>query len=124
MSGTHIGHVELVPPVYTDISFPASRTAAMGRDRSGWFSPPQDDYEACKKIRKYETIELDMQELAGEEVIIRLYQSILVRNKYPGNAYWKSIEINRLSKYPLVILYIVAGEWFNHFLKPGHIAFR
>jgi hypothetical protein len=57
------------------------------------FPPPQDDYEACKKIRKYETIPVDLGEHAGQEVTIRLYQSTLVRNKYPGNAYWKSIEI-------------------------------
>lgn len=57
------------------------------------FPPPQDDYEACKKIRKYEKIHLDLSEYGGEEVTVRLYQSTLVRNRYPGNAYWKSIQL-------------------------------
>lgn len=57
------------------------------------FPPPQDDYETCKKIRTYEKIVIDLSDYAGNEITIRLYQSTLVRNKYPGNAYWKSITL-------------------------------
>ena len=58
-----------------------------------YFPPPQDDYEACRKTRHYETVEVDLTKYAGRELVIRVYQHTLVRNGYPGNAYWKRMEI-------------------------------
>ncbi len=58
------------------------------------FPPPEDDYQACKKIRTYQKISVDLSAYANQEVTLRLYQSTLVRNAYPGNAYWEKIEIN------------------------------
>jgi len=56
-----------------------------------YFPPPQDDYQRSKLNRKYEIIEADLSDYAGQEVIVRLYMSSLVLYRYPGNAYWKRV---------------------------------
>jgi len=34
-----------------------------------------------------------LNEFAGQNVTLRLYQRVLVAEKTPGNAYWKKIEV-------------------------------
>jgi hypothetical protein len=58
-----------------------------------YFPPPQNDYQRSKANRKYQTVQIDLSEWANQEVLIRLYMSSLVLYKYPGNAYWRKIEI-------------------------------
>jgi len=58
-----------------------------------WFPPPQDDYQRCKVVRKYQQFEVDLNAWAAQIVTIRIYQSPLVLNKYSGNAYWKELRI-------------------------------
>lgn len=55
------------------------------------YPQPLLEYEESKKIRKFEQIEVDLSPFKGKEITIRLYQSILVRNGFPGNAYWKNV---------------------------------
>ena len=55
------------------------------------YPQPLHEYEAAKKVRKYEDIEIDLSDYSGQKVVVRVMQSILVRNGFPGNAYWKSI---------------------------------
>jgi len=57
------------------------------------FPPPEDDYQACKKIRTYQKVSVDLSAYANQKITLRLYQSTMVRNKYPGNAYWKYLKI-------------------------------
>lgn len=57
------------------------------------YPQPLNEYEKCKELRKWETVHVDLSKYAGKETTIRLYQDILVRNGFPGNAYWKSIDI-------------------------------
>ena len=66
-----------------------------------WDEAPEDypqplhEYEASKKVRKYIDVAIDLSAYAGQEVVVRAMQSILVRNGFPGNAYWKSIEFEQ-----------------------------
>lgn len=55
------------------------------------YPQPLLEYEASKQTRVYTNIDIDLSEYSGQEVTIRLYQSTLVRNGFPGNAYWKRI---------------------------------
>ncbi len=57
------------------------------------FPPPTEEYAACRKSRQWQTIRVDLAAYAGQEVVIRLYDHTLVRNKYPGNAYWRNLVI-------------------------------
>ena len=43
--------------------------------------------------RKWQEIKIDLQEFAGTEIQLRLYQRVLLADKVPGNAYWKDIEL-------------------------------
>jgi hypothetical protein len=56
------------------------------------YPQPLHEYEASAEVRKWENIEIDLSSHANRECTVRLYQSILVRNGFPGNAYWKNIE--------------------------------
>jgi len=56
------------------------------------YPQPLHEYEASAEVRKWENIEIDLSNHANRECTVRLYQSILVRNGFPGNAYWKNIE--------------------------------
>lgn len=58
------------------------------------YPQPLHEYEKSKELRKWETIVVDLSKYAGKETTIRLYQDILVRNGFPGNAYWKNMTIN------------------------------
>jgi hypothetical protein len=56
------------------------------------YPQPLHEYEVSAEVRKWENIEIDLSNHANRECTVRLYQSILVRNGFPGNAYWKNIE--------------------------------
>lgn len=56
------------------------------------YPQPLHEYEKSKELRRWESIAVDLSEFEGKETTIRLYQDILVRNGFPGNAYWKNIE--------------------------------
>jgi len=43
--------------------------------------------------RKWQTINVDLKDFAGQTVQLRLYQRVLVPNRVAGNAYWKAIEL-------------------------------
>ena len=43
--------------------------------------------------RKWQTVEVNLKEFAGEKIQLRLYQRTLLSDKIPGNAYWKALEI-------------------------------
>ncbi|MBN2665491.1 MAG: ADP-ribosylglycohydrolase family protein, partial [Bacteroidales bacterium] len=58
------------------------------------YPQPLDEYEKATSLRKWNKIEIDLSKYSGNEVTIRLYQDILVRNGFPGNAYWKNIKIS------------------------------
>jgi hypothetical protein len=44
--------------------------------------------------RRWEKIEADLGAMRGQEVELRLYQRVLVRNKMAGNAYWRKLELH------------------------------
>lgn len=43
--------------------------------------------------RKWQEIKIDLKELAGKEIQLRLYQRVLLSDKIPGNAYWKAVKL-------------------------------
>ncbi len=43
--------------------------------------------------RKWESIQVDLSAFANQEIQLRLYQRVLLHDKIPGNAYWKSFEL-------------------------------
>jgi hypothetical protein len=47
--------------------------------------------EGTSPSRKWETIRVDLSPFKRQQVIIRLYQRVLIRGKEAGNAYWKNI---------------------------------
>lgn len=57
------------------------------------YPQPLDEYERSAELREWKTIQTDLSKYAGQEVVIRLYQDILVRNGFPGNAYWRNLII-------------------------------
>jgi hypothetical protein len=57
------------------------------------FPPPTEEYLASSKSRRWYPVRLDLSRYSGQEVIIRLYHHSLVRNRYPGNAYWKDLRV-------------------------------
>ena len=42
-----------------------------------------------KAARVWRRIGVDLAPYAGREIVLRLYQTTLVRDRVPGNAYWK-----------------------------------
>jgi len=43
--------------------------------------------------RNWQELKIELNEFAGQNVTLRLYQRVLVAEKTPGNAYWKKIEV-------------------------------
>ncbi len=43
--------------------------------------------------RKWQAVSVDLKEFAGTKIQLRLYQRVLLSDKIPGNAYWKSLEV-------------------------------
>lgn len=58
------------------------------------FPTPEDEYQRFKERRRWEVIRVDLKDYAGQEVILRLYQDVLVRDHVPGNAYWRGLQVN------------------------------
>jgi hypothetical protein len=55
-------------------------------------SYPESEFVAYKQARKWKQFTVDLP--GGKDVAtIRLYQTILVPNRIPGNAYWKDVAI-------------------------------
>lgn len=57
------------------------------------YPQPLHEYIKSAEVRKWHTIEIDLSAYRNKEVIIRLYQDILVRNGFPGNAYWRNLTV-------------------------------
>jgi hypothetical protein len=57
------------------------------------YPQPLHEYERSKARRRWQPIDVDLAPFAGREVVLRLYQSILVRNAFPGNAYWRNLQV-------------------------------
>ena len=60
--------------------------------QSDGYPQPLHEYEKSKELRRWETITIDLSEFEEKETTIRLYQDILVRNGFPGNAYWRNLK--------------------------------
>jgi hypothetical protein len=43
--------------------------------------------------RRWESIDLDLSALAGQEAEIRLYQRVLLEDRVAGNAYWRNLRV-------------------------------
>lgn len=56
------------------------------------YPQPLHEYDKSKELRKWETIVVDLSKYTGKETTIRIYQDILVRNGFPGNAYWRNLK--------------------------------
>ncbi len=48
-----------------------------------------------KEDRKWESIDVDLQQFAGREVDLRLLQRVLLPGKTAGNAYWRNLRLSR-----------------------------
>ena len=48
---------------------------------------------ASAKDRRWEQVDIDLAEFAGQEVTIRLYQRVLVPDRVAGNAYWRNLRV-------------------------------
>ncbi|WP_319501295.1 ADP-ribosylglycohydrolase family protein [uncultured Draconibacterium sp.] len=57
------------------------------------YPQPLIEYLKCSEVRKWQHINLDLSDYSNQDITIRLYQDILVRNEFPGNAYWRDLEI-------------------------------
>lgn len=57
------------------------------------YPQPLIEYQECSRHRLWQDITIDLTPYAGKETTIRLFQSILVRNGFPGNAYWAMADI-------------------------------
>lgn len=51
-----------------------------------------------RRLRQWREINVDLSDFAGREVVVRLYQTILVPGKIPGNAYWREVRISSKSR--------------------------
>ncbi len=43
--------------------------------------------------RSWRTLEVDLRPFADREVVLRLYQRVLIRNRTAGNAYWRNLKV-------------------------------
>lgn len=57
------------------------------------YPQPLHEYDKSASVRKWVPLEMDLSEYKNQEVTIRLYQDILVRNGFPGNAYWRNLDV-------------------------------
>lgn len=46
-----------------------------------------------RRSRRWQPVSVDLSEYAGRKAVIRLYQTILVPERLPGNAYWRNVRI-------------------------------
>ena len=58
------------------------------------FPATEEEFQRFKERRRWEVIRVDLKEYAGQEVVLRLYQDVLVRDHVPGNAYWRGLQVN------------------------------
>lgn len=58
------------------------------------FPATEEEFQRFKERRRWEVIRVDLKEYAGQEVVLRLYQNVLVRDHVPGNAYWRGLQVN------------------------------
>lgn len=49
--------------------------------------------EGKEKDQNWQTVKADLSNYQGKEIVIRLYQRVLVRGREAGNAYWKNIQL-------------------------------
>jgi hypothetical protein len=49
--------------------------------------------EGGTEPRQWQEVHVDLTAFSGQSVELRLYQSVLVPDRFPGNAYWKSIRV-------------------------------
>jgi hypothetical protein len=46
-----------------------------------------------RRHRRWQTVEVDLSAINGRSVVLRLYQTILVPERLPGNAYWRNVRV-------------------------------
>jgi hypothetical protein len=56
-------------------------------------SYPESYHVATREARRWEEIEIDLGAYAGKPLAIRMYQTILVPDRVPGNAYWRNLRV-------------------------------
>jgi len=49
--------------------------------------------EASAAIQSWQDVHVDVSKYAGQEVVLRLYQRVLIPGHEPGNAYWKDLVV-------------------------------
>jgi hypothetical protein len=52
------------------------------------------DYVQASRHRKWKDVQIALAPYAGKTVTLRLFQTVLVRDKVPGNAYWRFARLN------------------------------
>jgi hypothetical protein len=60
-----------------------------------------DDDEVLDKLiegksatREWQDLEVNLYKYAGQEVVLRLYQRVLIPGREAGNAYWQNLVVN------------------------------
>jgi hypothetical protein len=61
--------------------------------KDDYFPPPTEEYIKSSQLRRFRNVAIDLTPYSGKEIVIRLYQHSLVRNRFPGNAYWRNLRI-------------------------------
>jgi hypothetical protein len=56
-------------------------------------SQPEYVYVQNTAARKWAEVSIDLKQFAGRQVTLRLYQTVLVPDRAPGNAYWKNVRV-------------------------------
>jgi hypothetical protein len=66
---------------------------ALAWEEAPPLSYPESEFVAFRRARRWQRITVDLAAFAGREVELRLYQTILVRDRVPGNAYWRDVRV-------------------------------
>lgn len=56
-------------------------------------SYPESEHQAFKAARRWRLVRVNLAAHASHEVALRLYQTTLVRDRLPGNAYWRRLVV-------------------------------
>jgi hypothetical protein len=70
-----------------------SKMDALATAHNPPLSVHQFEIVELRRLRQWRTVTVDLSGFAGREVILRLYQTILVPEKLPGNAYWRAVRL-------------------------------
>ncbi|MDX2151298.1 MAG: ADP-ribosylglycohydrolase family protein [Bryobacteraceae bacterium] len=57
-------------------------------------SVPELEYVRGKEARRWKEIVVDLKKYDGREMAVRLYQTVLLKDNVPGNAYWRGLRVD------------------------------